>query len=57
MESLSLIYLQAYVGRIMQMNETLHMVAELNPDALAIAKELDEERACGKLRGYVVCMS
>ncbi|KAF2023760.1 amidase signature enzyme [Setomelanomma holmii] len=27
------------------------MVTEINPDALAIAKELDEERARGKLRG------
>jgi hypothetical protein len=30
------------------------MVTEINPDALAIAKQLDEERACGKLRGFVV---
>jgi hypothetical protein len=28
------------------------MVTEINPDAWTIAKELDEERACGKLRGY-----
>jgi amidase len=27
------------------------MVTEINPDAWEIAKELDEERACGKLRG------
>jgi amidase len=30
------------------------MVVEINPDAWSIAKELDEERACGKLRGFVV---
>jgi hypothetical protein len=30
------------------------MVTEINPDAWAIAKELDEERACGKIRGFVV---
>ena len=30
------------------------MVLEINPDAWTIAKELDEERACGKLRGFVV---
>jgi amidase len=42
---------QAYIARILEVNSTLHMVAEINPDALQIAKELDEERACGKLRG------
>ena len=44
---------QAYVGRILEVNVTLHMVTEINPDAWAIAKKLDEERAGGKLRGYV----
>lgn len=43
--------MQAYVGRILEVNVTLHMVTEINPDAWNIAKELDEERACGKLRG------
>ncbi|KAH7069765.1 glutamyl-tRNA amidotransferase subunit A [Paraphoma chrysanthemicola] len=42
---------QAYVGRIMQVNSTLHMVVEINPDAWTIAKELDDERANGTLRG------
>lgn len=28
------------------------MVTEINPDAWQIAKELDEERASGQLRGY-----
>jgi amidase len=42
---------QAYVGRIIEVNKTLHMVAEINPDAWSIAKQLDEERACGKSRG------
>jgi hypothetical protein len=28
------------------------MVTEINPDAWTIAAELDEERKCGKLRGY-----
>jgi amidase len=45
---------QAYVARILEVNSTLHMVTEINPDAWAIAKELDEERACGKLRGYSI---
>jgi len=42
---------QAYVGRILQVNSTLHMVTEINPDAWTIAKELDDERANGTLRG------
>ncbi|KAH7397394.1 amidase signature domain-containing protein [Pyrenochaeta sp. MPI-SDFR-AT-0127] len=41
----------AYVGRIVEVNSTLHMVTEINPDAWTIAKELDKERACGKIRG------
>jgi hypothetical protein len=32
------------------------MVAEINPDAWAIAKELDEERAAGHLRGWVILL-
>ncbi|KAF1829857.1 amidase signature enzyme [Decorospora gaudefroyi] len=47
----SLDLVHAYVGRILEVNETLHMVVEINPDAWEIAKELDEERACGKVRG------
>ncbi|KAI2477426.1 Glutamyl-tRNA amidotransferase protein [Pyrenophora tritici-repentis] len=42
---------KAYIGRIMEVNQTLHMVIEINPDALSIAKTLDEERASGKIRG------
>ena len=30
------------------------MVVEINPDAWTIAKELDEERAAGKSRGFVI---
>ncbi|PVI01022.1 amidase signature enzyme [Periconia macrospinosa] len=41
----------AYTKRIIEVNATLHMVTELNPDALQIATELDEERAAGKCRG------
>lgn len=36
------------------MNSTLHMVVEINPDALDIARELDGERKSGKVRGYVL---
>ncbi|KAF1953756.1 amidase signature enzyme [Byssothecium circinans] len=41
----------AYISRILEVNATLHMVTELNPDALEIAKGLDAERAAGKCRG------
>ncbi|KAH6629223.1 amidase signature domain-containing protein [Boeremia exigua] len=47
----SLDLVDAYVGRILEVNATLHMVTEINPDAWTIAKELDEERSCGKIRG------
>ncbi len=36
-----------YVARILEMNSTLRMVTELNPDALAIAADLDAARAKG----------
>lgn len=41
----------AYVARILEVNATLHVVTELNPDALSIAAELDAERANGTTRG------
>lgn len=41
----------AYTARILEVNSTLRMVAELNPDALSIAAELDSERASGASRG------
>ena len=33
------------------MNGTLNVVTEINPDALAIAAQLDAERANGTIRG------
>lgn len=41
----------AYIARILEVNATLHVVTELNPDALSIAAELDAERANGSTRG------
>lgn len=41
----------AYTDRINEANGTLSMVTELNPDAVSIARELDEERKQGKSRG------
>lgn len=41
----------AYTARILEVNSTLRMVTELNPDALSIAATLDSERAAGTSRG------
>lgn len=35
----------------MEVNETLHVVTQLNPDALSIAADLDAQRAQGKILG------
>lgn len=40
-----------YQQRIASLNPTLHAVIELNPDAVAIAQQLDQERRQGQLRG------
>lgn len=42
---------KAYVARITEVNSTLHMVTELNPDALSIAAEADAMRANGSVLG------
>ena len=45
---------EIYLERIQAMDRTgpaLRAVEEINPDALAIARSLDEERKAGKLRG------
>ena len=36
----------------MEVNGTLNVVTELNPDALEIAAELDADRKNGTIRGY-----
>lgn len=41
----------AYTARIREVNDTLHAVAELNPDAPSIAAEADEARARGEVLG------
>lgn len=41
----------AYSTRILEVNSTLNVVTELNPDALSIAAQLDAERANGTTRG------
>ncbi|KAL1304087.1 hypothetical protein AAFC00_000522 [Neodothiora populina] len=42
---------KAYTARINEVKSTLHMVTEVNPDALAIAAELDAMRANGTVLG------
>lgn len=41
----------AYIARINEVNSTLRPVTQLNPDALDIAKSLDDERTNGTTRG------
>jgi amidase len=40
-----------YIKRIQSLNPTLHAVIEVNPNALAIAAALDNERRAGNVRG------
>jgi amidase len=42
---------QAFLDRIADLDKKLNAVIELNPDALAIAGQMDRERAAGMLRG------
>src|SRR5438477_6778093 len=42
---------QGYLNRIQQLNPTLHAVIETNPNAVAIATSLDDERKAGHVRG------
>jgi amidase len=41
---------QHYLDRIARLNDEYHAVVEINPDALSIARELDQERAGGRER-------
>lgn len=41
----------AYISRILEVNDTVHAVVEINPDALIIAADLDAERVKGQTRG------
>lgn len=41
----------AYIARIDQLNGTLHAITQINPDAISIAQQLDDERASGAVRG------
>lgn len=41
---------QHYIDRIARLDDDYHAVVEINPDALSIARELDQERAGGRER-------
>lgn len=42
---------QAYLSRIKIVDKKINSIIEVNPDALAIAAEMDRERRAGKVRG------
>jgi amidase len=42
---------QAYLDRIAEIDKKLNAMIEINPDALAIADQMDKERKAGKIRG------
>ncbi|KAF2223838.1 amidase signature domain-containing protein, partial [Elsinoe ampelina] len=42
---------KAYSARILEVNGTLNVVTEINPDAIRIARESDRRRRAGRLRG------
>jgi len=42
---------EAYIARILEVNDVLKAVREINPDALAIAEDLDAARANGTIYG------
>ena len=42
---------EGYLGRIAEVDKKLNSVIEVNPDALAIADQMDRERKAGKVRG------
>lgn len=45
--------MQAYVARIQEVNGVVRTVSEINPDAIEIARERDEERRAGQARGIL----
>src|SRR5256885_1214391 len=42
---------QWYLSRIATLDKKVNSIIEINPDALAIAAEMDRERRTGKVRG------
>jgi amidase len=44
---------KAYLQRIKEVDHEFHSIIEINPDALSIARELDDERKISGPRGYL----
>ena len=44
---------EIYLGRIKKLDSKLNSIIELNPDALAIAEQMDKERKNGKVRSMM----
>ena len=44
---------EAYLQRIKEIDGKLNSILEINPDAIAIAKQMDKERAAGKVRSLM----
>ena len=42
---------QGYIARIREIDSKLNSVVEINPEAIAIAEQMDKERKAGKIRG------
>lgn len=45
---------KAYMARVKEVDEFFHAVIEINPEALTIARELDDERRSSGQRGYTI---
>ncbi|GES63943.1 amidase protein [Aspergillus terreus] len=52
-EFTSVSLIEAYVARIQEVNGVVRAVSEINPDAIEIARERDEERRAGQARGIL----
>ncbi|QSZ31323.1 hypothetical protein DSL72_000886 [Monilinia vaccinii-corymbosi] len=44
---------RTYIKRIEQVNSIVHVVSEINQNAIKIAREKDKERSCGSARGIL----
>ncbi len=44
---------EAYLERIKKIDKKLNSIIEVNPDAIAIAEQMDKERAAGKIRSMM----
>lgn len=45
--------MKTYIKRIEQVNSIVHVVSEINQNAIEVAREKDKERSCGSARGIL----